>query len=218
MVFANSFPRLSHGFAQNLNSKVHPGTINPISTIIDGVICGKIGDGLSIPSVEIVDWKSWDPPILMDWNLMFPHLFLAILRAPVCQTHHRKTIFLVAYPIISYYIPTWNPMKWSSIGWYIPFYPYFTHYIPIISPLYPHYITISPKRPSAHRKSPKLRPVPRWGHVVFNVPKESYLPGGRGQLDASVPSEKAALGANERQILWGIHAILIYNYIYIYII
>ena len=138
MVFANSFPRLSHGFSQNLNSKVHPGTINPISTIIDGVIYGKIGDGLSIPSVEIMDWKSWDPT-LMDWNLMFPHLFLAILRAPVCQTHHRKTILLVAYPIISYYIPTWNPMMIQY--WLIH------PILPIISPLYPHCIPISPKRP-----------------------------------------------------------------------
>ena len=28
------------------------------------------------------------------------------------------------------------------------------------------------------------------GPIVFNVPKESYLPGGRGQVDAPVPTEK----------------------------
>lgn len=48
--------------------------------------------------------------------------------------------------------------------------------------------------PEKPPKAPKIfdyvkKTLPN-SHIVFNVPQESYLPGGRGQLDASVPSEK----------------------------
>lgn len=158
-----------------------------ISTIIDGVICGKIGDGLSIPSVEIG----------MSGNLGTPQLWwIGTSCFPIC------------------FWPSCGPQfvrhtTENHLVGGIPLYPHMkSHYDPVLVDT-SHFTSPFPS-PSAHSKSPKLRPVPRWGHIVFNVPQESYLPGGRGQLDASVPSEKAAFGANERQIMWGINAIYIY--------